>query len=312
MEIGERLKEAREAKNLSLEEIQQMTKIQTRYLQAIEKGNFSVMPGNFYVRAFIKEYATAVDLDPDVLMEEHKSELPATSDESAVQYTRVQRSRKESPSTSKSPAVFSFLPTLIVALLVIGILFTVWYLYQQSQGDDQGQSNQQTEDQDEVYVGDPDSSDTEENSDGEGGESSAEDDSQTEEESQKDDSANEEEQPEPELNVVDQGTQGNDQVTNIELVNPGEEIVVEVASESDHWLEITEGEDNELYSGMFGEADSPLKEDLSGADQFMIRFGNPEPIDITIAGVSLEIPEMSGNTVQRVFVEVVDEKEQQE
>ncbi|QTM99477.1 helix-turn-helix domain-containing protein [Sediminibacillus dalangtanensis] len=309
MEIGERLKEAREAKNLSLEEIQQMTKIQTRYLQAIEKGNFSVMPGNFYVRAFIKEYATAVDLDPDVLMEEHKGELPATSDESAVQYTRVQRSRKESSASTKSPAVLSFLPTVIVVLLVIGILFTVWYLYQQSQGDDPSQSNQQNEEQDEVYVGDPDSSETEENDDS-GNNDAAEE--QTEEETQQEDSTNEEEQAEPELNVVDQGTQGNDQVTNIELVNPGEDIVVEVASESDHWLEITEGEDNDLYSGMFGESESPLEEDLSGADQFMIRFGNPEPIEITIAGVPLEIPEMSSNTVQRVFVEVVDETEQQE
>ncbi|SDL72120.1 RodZ domain-containing protein [Sediminibacillus halophilus] len=309
MEIGERLKEAREAKNLSLEEIQQMTKIQTRYLQAIEKGNFSVMPGNFYVRAFIKEYATAVDLDPDVLIEEHKNELPATSDESAVQYTRVQRSRKESSASTKSPALLSFLPTIIVVLLVIGILFTVWYLYQQSQGDDPGQSNQQNEKQDEVYVGDPDSSETKENDDSGNNDASEE---KTEEESQQDDSTNEEEQAEPELNVVDQGTQGNDQVTNIELVNPGEEIIVEVTSESDHWLEITEGEDNDLYSGMFGESDSPLEEDLSGADQFMIRFGNPEPIEITIAGVPLEIPEMSSNTVQRVFVEVVDETEQQE
>ncbi|WP_053219599.1 helix-turn-helix domain-containing protein [Virgibacillus senegalensis] len=309
MAIGERLKEAREAKNLSLEEIQQMTKIQTRYLQAIEKENFSVMPGNFYVRAFIKEYAAAVDLDPDVLMEEHKNELPSASDESAVQYTRVQRSRKENTASSKSPAVFSFLPTVIVAILVIGILFTVWYLYQQSQEGDSGQTNQQTEDQDEVYVGDPSSSDTEEDGDSN---NEAADDEQSEEEDQQNATDEEEEQAEPELNVVDQGTQGNDQVTNIELVNPGEELVVEVSSESDHWLEITEGEDNELYSGMFGASNSPLEEDLSGADQFMIRFGNPDPIEITIAGVPLEIPEMSGNTVQRVFIEVVDETEQQE
>src|SRR5690625_7041564 len=80
MEIGVRLKEAREAKNLSLESLQETTKIQKRYLVAIEQGDFHVLPGKFYARAFIKEYALAVGLNPDELLEEYKSEIPSTED----------------------------------------------------------------------------------------------------------------------------------------------------------------------------------------------------------------------------------------
>lgn len=69
-EIGEKLKEARKAKGYTLDDLQQMTKIQKRYLIAIEEGNYDVMPGKFYARAFIKQYADTVGLNGDQLLEE--------------------------------------------------------------------------------------------------------------------------------------------------------------------------------------------------------------------------------------------------
>ncbi|WP_139037439.1 helix-turn-helix domain-containing protein, partial [Bacillus pumilus] len=59
-ELGKRLVEAREEKGMSLEDLQTVTKIQKRYLLAIEQGNYDIIPGKFYVRAFIKQYAEAV------------------------------------------------------------------------------------------------------------------------------------------------------------------------------------------------------------------------------------------------------------
>src|SRR5690625_7056330 len=77
MGIGEKLKEIRETRNLSLDDIQEETKIQKRYLRAIEDGNFHILPGSFYARAFIKEYAQALGLDYEELLEIHKDELPS-------------------------------------------------------------------------------------------------------------------------------------------------------------------------------------------------------------------------------------------
>ncbi len=69
-ELGNRLKEAREEKGMSLDDLQAATKIQKRYLTALEEGNYDIIPGKFYVRAFIKQYAEAVGLDSELLFEE--------------------------------------------------------------------------------------------------------------------------------------------------------------------------------------------------------------------------------------------------
>src|SRR5690625_1769033 len=130
MEIGEKLKEAREAKSISLDSLQETTKIQKRYLIAIEQGNLHILPGKFYARAFIKEYAIAVGLDPDELLEGHKDEVPTTEvEDNTVPYTRLQRSRR-GEGTGKSSAVLSVIPKIIVVLLVIGIIIVAYILYQ--------------------------------------------------------------------------------------------------------------------------------------------------------------------------------------
>lgn len=57
------LKDIREGKKLSLEEIYRETKIRIPFLEKIEEGDFSVVPEPF-MRAFLKEYAEAVGIDP--------------------------------------------------------------------------------------------------------------------------------------------------------------------------------------------------------------------------------------------------------
>ncbi|GHN37449.1 helix-turn-helix domain-containing protein [Lactobacillus delbrueckii] len=73
--IGEQLRKAREAKGLSISDIEKATKIQSRYLEAIENNDFDKLPGDFYVRAFIRQYAQIVGLDGKELLSQYQSEV---------------------------------------------------------------------------------------------------------------------------------------------------------------------------------------------------------------------------------------------
>lgn len=128
-ELGTRLKEARTAKGYSLEDLQEMTKIQKRYLAGIEEGNYSMMPGPFYVRAFIKQYADAVGLNAEELLESYKQEVPSSSNQEVYQTMNSAPTRRKpiSRSTSKFAEV---VPMIIVALFIIVALVTFWYFYQ--------------------------------------------------------------------------------------------------------------------------------------------------------------------------------------
>lgn len=96
-ELGIRLKEAREEKAMSLDDLQAATKIQKRYLTALEEGNYDIIPGKFYVRAFIKQYAEAVGLDADQLFEEHKKDIPNTYHDDVSEKISGMNLQKEMP-----------------------------------------------------------------------------------------------------------------------------------------------------------------------------------------------------------------------
>lgn len=121
-ELGQVLKRAREDKQLTLEDIQRETKIQRRYLEAIEQGRFQALPGHFYVRAFIKSYAEAVGLNAEALFNEYINELPRQPQSEAV--APVRRRSSVSSSTGK---VWSWLSPILLVVFIGLILFMIYY-----------------------------------------------------------------------------------------------------------------------------------------------------------------------------------------
>ncbi|GAB3066925.1 RodZ domain-containing protein [Virgibacillus ainsalahensis] len=304
MEIGERLKEARETQNLSLDSLQETTKIQKRYLIAIEEGNLQILPGKFYARAFIKEYATAVGLDPNELLEEHKEEVPKTEDENNLQYTRIQRTRKEN-NAEKSPAIFSLMPTIIVVLLVIGIFLVAWFFIQEVMSNDGSEPVEEPNDNIEII-----NPDGESGNDGEGTEDNTEDtenvNDSSSEENQED---NETEEAEPEFSTVEEGT-GSTPESILDFNNAGEEISVRVESNGDSWLDIENDSGEVFYNGMFSEEDDPIEADLNSDERILFNVGNTPAVQISINGVELDYPVNADDFVhQRIWVNINSESE---
>ena len=69
VQVGAEIREAREARGWTLEAVAAQLRIRLPYLEAIEAGRASDLPGSAYAVGFLKTYATAVGLDADALAE---------------------------------------------------------------------------------------------------------------------------------------------------------------------------------------------------------------------------------------------------
>ncbi len=65
-----RLKEIRVSRGIEIGDISDMSRISLRYLRAIEEGEFYKLPGDIYIRGYIREYARCLGIPfPDALSE---------------------------------------------------------------------------------------------------------------------------------------------------------------------------------------------------------------------------------------------------
>ncbi|MCC5804580.1 helix-turn-helix domain-containing protein [Rossellomorea vietnamensis] len=289
-ELGNRLKEAREAKDYSLDDLQRITKIQKRYLIGIEEGNYDAMPGKFYVRAFIKQYCEAVGLPPEVIFEEHKSEIPTTyEDEIPVSLSRVQSRKSVSESSTK---VFDFLPKLLIALFVIGALVAVWVFWQEKVGDKAPESNQE-ENQTQVDV------DENKSAEGEKPEDETNDQEQTEEPKSSDDQeADQEKDQKTEQSLEAVNTSGYK--TTYELKNT-DEFKLQLAAGGDTWVGVYNTEDELLFEGLL-KKDNKKEFDLSSDKQAYLVIGNASNTDILVNGKKLEYKVSATDVVRQDII----------
>jgi cytoskeletal protein RodZ len=73
--VGEQLRQAREAQELELHDIVDMTKIQSDHLRALEEGNYDIFSAPVYIRGFVRTYATLLKLDTGKILEQLGKEL---------------------------------------------------------------------------------------------------------------------------------------------------------------------------------------------------------------------------------------------
>lgn len=133
--IGEKLKKGRIAKGYTLDYLQQVTKIQKRYLIAIEENKFEELPGDFFIKTFIRQYADIVDVDLnednlnfynlDSSLEPPVKETN-TDDKERLTRSQVRKNTKGLAFTYNSEAKAT-LATLLVLLLFILILGMIWF-----------------------------------------------------------------------------------------------------------------------------------------------------------------------------------------
>jgi len=130
-EIGNFLKEKRGKLGLSLSEIEKEIKIRKKYLQALEEGNFDIIPGKAYVLGYIKNYAKFLRLneeDINSIINTYKGYLRKEKIilEEKKEAT-VLIKKKEKPSTLKrSTFVFPYRYFYLISFTVIILIGLFW------------------------------------------------------------------------------------------------------------------------------------------------------------------------------------------
>ena len=105
--VGARLKLVRKRKGISIEDAEEATKVRAKYLEAIEKDNWSEFPSRVYVLGFVRRYAELLDLNSEKILEEFK-----------IEFGRAKTTTKKDHKTAFLPK-FVVTPKLIVLAIVI-------------------------------------------------------------------------------------------------------------------------------------------------------------------------------------------------
>lgn len=284
-ELGEKLKNARRTKGLSLDDLQQITKIQKRYLVAIEEGNYAVMPGKFYARAFIKQYAEAVDLNSEELFQEFENEVPATSQETVVneQITRAQQRRaplaasqpgNDNPHTTHS--VFGLVPKILIALFIVVIGFVIWYfaIYSGGTGDEvKNTSNGDAT----VKVDDSTTSG-----------SDTKKDTTTKKDTKKDTTTKKEETPKK--TEIKAETSGN--ATTYTVTNATKLSLTFTLSGGESWIQVTDDAGSSIFGGIIADGETQTF-DLANSKSAKVTLGNATPVTMKINDQAAELSKES-------------------
>jgi cytoskeletal protein RodZ len=130
-EIGEFLREAREEKGLTIEDISRETKIQIKYLFALEEGDFSLFSGEIYIKGALRNYARVVGIsDSDIISfyeqfkKKHAVEENGDSDK-LKKGQNIFLNQKEKKSSSGAALIW-------IGLFVFVVCGSIWYLSGQS------------------------------------------------------------------------------------------------------------------------------------------------------------------------------------
>jgi cytoskeleton protein RodZ len=133
-EIGRFLERKRRERGLSLEEVEQATKIRKRYLTGLEREDYAVLPDGVYAQGFLKTYANFLGLDGEALSRQLKSRRKQRR-ERGINYNATPEDGFDEPliaptglqGTEKRKFPTSAIVTLLVAVLVLAVVIGALY-----------------------------------------------------------------------------------------------------------------------------------------------------------------------------------------
>lgn len=115
------LKRLREARGLTLKDIFSVTRITVTNLEAIETGNYHLLPEPVYVRTFIKTYAGILETDSKPLLQQYESYLKSRDKINEV----PEEDHNELPQKEKKIRNIHFLLWVVAAIVLFGLIVLI-------------------------------------------------------------------------------------------------------------------------------------------------------------------------------------------
>jgi len=120
--VAEQLRAAREAQNLTVHQIAEITNVRADHIRAIEEGNYDVFSAPVYIRGFVRSYAKILKLDVPTIIAAVDAELG-----------RTEKFSEPPPLTDQPHTIVDFITLqlskidwrkllIVVALLLVGVI----------------------------------------------------------------------------------------------------------------------------------------------------------------------------------------------
>ena len=119
--VGARLRLAREMRSLSVSDVALTLKLGPRQVEALENGDWQGLPGQTFIRGFVRNYARMLQIDPDPLMEQLDAQLEKPADSLNVSETRRTAMPSSQPHRDRK-VIFAGLVLLALAGLAYVLL----------------------------------------------------------------------------------------------------------------------------------------------------------------------------------------------
>lgn len=125
MTLGEKLRKIRNEYRISLHDVSKNTKIQIKYLEYLENGEYERLPAEVYVRGFVRSYAHYLGADEEVLIKLYDRERNIQKNIKKDQFQESRFTLFQFPHFIITPKLFA------VATIFVLVFGSFWYLYQE-------------------------------------------------------------------------------------------------------------------------------------------------------------------------------------
>lgn len=117
--VGEILKAEREKKNLSVKDIETGTSIRALYITAIEEENYKIVPGEVYLKGFIRNYANYLGLDGKELVEMYRQSQQPTVEQVPLEQ-RIKQERHKPRDQQEKSSWGKYVAAGVIIVAVVG------------------------------------------------------------------------------------------------------------------------------------------------------------------------------------------------